>query len=149
MAASEKLSLKRKCTCDETNYNKCVISQAVKKGINLQNVTELGYNSFLYALENRNDDVSQRLYEAVKEKDNFFANQPQWHADCRNRYNNSKTVKQKKKQRISDPLSASGSEMMHDKNLKISTRSTMSVPKDAEMKYVCCVIGEGTGKCVY
>ena len=88
MAASEKLSLKPKCTCDETNYNKCVICQVVKKGINLQNVTELGYNSFLYALENRNDDVSQRLYEAVKEKDNFFA-------DCRNRYNNIKTVNKK------------------------------------------------------
>ncbi len=29
--------------------------------------------------------------------------------------------------------------MMYDENHKKSTRSTMSVPKDSEMKYVCCV----------
>ena len=81
-----------------TDYAVCLICQ---KGPDsqrgpLQKLTSQGYPAFLYAVNNRKDEVSFRLESDVDTQSDFLAKNPMYHARCRSNYTNRKTVDQKK-----------------------------------------------------
>lgn len=81
-----------------TNYALCIVCQE-RTPESLQNLTNAGYDAFLYAVNNRGDDTAKRLLDDVKCKDIFLLMQPKYHTKCRSHYTNKKTVEQKKRAR--------------------------------------------------
>lgn len=88
---------KRKSTpqTPATDYKKCIICQKAKSEP-LYNLTERGYSGILFAVQNREDDTARRLLPEVTGKDVFLGKAPKYHLDCRSRYNNKKSVEQRK-----------------------------------------------------
>ena len=89
---------RKSLTSSSTDYSKCVICQK-ETAESLQRITEKGYGSLVYAVNNRSDDISCRLSTDILYKEEFLSISPKCHSDCRNQYTNKKTVEQKKRLR--------------------------------------------------
>ena len=81
----------------DTNYAVCLICQKTDSNAGpLQKLTDQGYPALLYAVINRKDDVSFRLENELEPQCDFLERNPVWHARCRAKYSNRKTVDQRK-----------------------------------------------------
>ena len=81
----------------DTNYTACLICQKTDSNAGpLQKLTVKGYPALLYAVANRNDDVSFRLENELDPQCAFLERNPVCHTKCRNKYTNRKTVDQRK-----------------------------------------------------
>ena len=80
-----------------TDYNLCVICQK-SSSKTLHNLTEKGLPALAYAVNNRVDDVSERLKNAISNGvQSFLSILPKYHPRCRSLYTNKKSVFQKSK----------------------------------------------------
>lgn len=90
-----------------TDYTRCLICQHGEDKGSLQQLSDKGYDSLLYAVDNRHDHIADRLLVDVHDKDTFLRTTPLYHGPCRNQYTNKKTVLQKLRKRqhsLSDEL---------------------------------------------
>jgi len=90
-----------KRTQPHTDYSSCVICQRGSEAGTLHRLTTTGYSTLLYAVENRDDDVSFRLAHEMVPASDFLAKQPLLHSSCRGSYTNRKTVEQKRRRSVS------------------------------------------------
>jgi hypothetical protein len=117
---------------DDTDISKCIIcqTQEFEKGP-LNNVTNLGYDSLLFAVENRQDDVAHRLDSTIRPKEEFIQRKLQWHKQCRNNYTHKKTVAQHMTRKRPATCSSSAGDSSAKK------RETTSKPNHNAECFIC------------
>jgi hypothetical protein len=124
-----------------TDYAVCLICQ---KGPDsqrgpLQKLTSQGYPAFLYAVNNRKDEVSFRLESDVDTQSDLLSKNPVYHARCRSNYTNRKTVDQKKSQFAKqESTSSTGC----SPELEGSSRTRSSTPQSVHYKDECFICGK-------
>ena len=125
----------------DTNYTACLICQKTDSNAGpLQKLTVKGYPALLYAVANRNDDVSFRLENELDPQCAFLERNPVCHTKCRNKYTNRKTVDQRKSKftKQEGTSSEAGPSAEPDSSAK-KTRS--SVPQPFKYKEECFICG--------
>lgn len=125
------------------DYTQCIICEGKegKDAKDLQKVTETGYPSLLFAIENRNDNVSHRLYTEGRDEQAFLKKNPKWHSKCRAKYTNKKTVNQLKKKmlRSDEEEDKPSLTRLSDVQAGPSTRRSTGIPQEIDMKDICFV----------
>uniref|UniRef100_UPI00358F3110 uncharacterized protein n=1 Tax=Myxine glutinosa TaxID=7769 RepID=UPI00358F3110 len=119
----------------KTDFTCCIICHKTTHDT-LQQVTNNGYDTLLYAVTHRHDDTARRLQDDIICRDAFFDKQPKYHRRCRNMYTNKKSVDQKKRSKTTE-------DDIVEKTLPLVTRSSTS---KAEFTMVCFICGKERDK---
>ena len=89
------ISLKRKVSVD-TDYLLCIICQTTKIQDNCSHLTARGVDTLKSAMQQRRDDVYERLWSCIEDVDYFLSLSPIYHTSCKNGYTHKKELAPKK-----------------------------------------------------
>jgi len=99
-----------------TDYACCFVCQKGTEGGTLQKLTAKGYPAVLYAVENRQDDVSYRLRNDVTVEREFLEKNPVFHLRCRSTYTHRKNIATKRKDEDTDITGSSSAYTPHTRS---------------------------------
>ena len=107
---------------NDTDFTRCIICQSTTEH-NPNNLTENGFGAFRHAVEQRHEDVYDRLWTLLQDEETFLSMKPICHRTWRSVYTNKKTIA---KQSIKK---AKSEENIHGTAGDLKTRSSSSASK--------------------
>ena len=76
---------------NDTDFTRCIICQSTTDH-NLNTVTANGFGAFRYAVEQRHDDVYDRLWTLMQDEEAFLSMKHICHRTCQSVYTHKKTI---------------------------------------------------------